>query len=155
MNFAQEILRSRWLSVRMQIALGIVFVFAAWPKLLDPPTFAKNIWAYDIVPGALINLQALIMPGVELVVGVALVLGLWRRGAAIVAALMLLVFMVALSWALIEGNPVHCSCFEINAAPKTDAELLYDLKLVLARDIGLLLMSAYVIWERSLRRFRR
>ena len=31
-----------WLSIRVQIALGAVFVAAAIPKILDPPAFAKN-----------------------------------------------------------------------------------------------------------------
>ena len=32
-----------WLVVRIQFLLGAVFLVAAWPKLLDPPGFAKAV----------------------------------------------------------------------------------------------------------------
>ncbi|MAE69710.1 MAG: hypothetical protein CME06_04480 [Gemmatimonadetes bacterium] len=146
MSRIRALLGGEWLAVRVQIGLGAVFVAAGWPKLVDPPSFAKNIWAYGLLPDGLINVQALTMPGIELVVGLALILGVWRRGAATVAAGLLLVFMVALSRALIEGNPVSCGCFDLHAAPKSDAELLRDLRMVLLRDVGLMAMALHGIW---------
>ena len=56
-----------WLTVRVQIALGAIFVAAAWPKLVDPPSFAHMIYNYRILPAGLINISALTMPWVELV----------------------------------------------------------------------------------------
>ncbi len=146
MSALRRLWGSEWLALRLQIALGAVFVAAAWPKLVDPPTFAKNIWAYDILPDALINLQAITMPAIELVVGLALVLGIMRRGAAGVAALLLLIFMGAIAWALFEGNPVQCSCFDLSAPVKSDAELLHELRVVFLRDVGLLAMAAHGCW---------
>ncbi|HEX3581263.1 MAG TPA: MauE/DoxX family redox-associated membrane protein, partial [Thermoanaerobaculia bacterium] len=55
-----------WLTIRVQIALGIFFVIASLPKLGDPPSFAHMVYNYRIVPGALINLMALTMPWIEL-----------------------------------------------------------------------------------------
>lgn len=148
MNLSRFI-RSEWLAVRAQIALGCIFLYAAWPKLVDPPSLAKNIWAYDIVPHGLVNLQAMWMPGVELVVGLALVAGLWTRPAAAITTGLLVVFIVALTWALLEGNPVNCSCFDLNAATKTEAELLAEMKGVIFRDVGMLVLSVYVWWWRG------
>lgn len=134
-------LRSEWLAVRVQIGLGAIFLYAAWPKLVDPPALAKNIWAYDIVPHGLINIQALWMPGIELVVGLALVLGIWRRAAAGITIGLLTLFIVALSWALLEANPVNCSCFDLNAAAKTPEELLAEMRGVIWRDVGMLALA--------------
>ena len=53
-------LRSEWLTIRTQMALGIVFLVAAWPKLLQPPVFAKNVWAYDMLPDVLVTAMALL-----------------------------------------------------------------------------------------------
>ncbi len=153
MSELTTLLRREWLAVRLQIALGVVFVVAAWPKLMDPPSFAKNIWAYDILPGQLINLQAMIMPGVELVIGLALILGFWRRGAALVSLVLLLIFGAAVSWALATGNPVHCGCFDVHAAARTDAQLFWGLKMVLLRDVGLLAITIYLLWYDPPRRF--
>ena len=62
----KEALASPWLTVRVQIALGLFFVVAALPKLVDPPSFAHMIYNYRIVPGAFVNVLALVMPWFEL-----------------------------------------------------------------------------------------
>ena len=68
-----------WLTIRVQIALGIIFIVAAVEKIADPPSFAHMIYNYRLVPGGLINISALAMPWVELLAGLALVLGVWTR----------------------------------------------------------------------------
>ena len=67
-------LASPWLTIRVQLALGVIFIAASLPKIVDPPSFAHMIYNYRIVPGALVNLSALTMPWIELLCGVALVL---------------------------------------------------------------------------------
>ena len=37
---AREALTHPWLTVRVKIALGAIFVAAAIPKIVDPPSFA-------------------------------------------------------------------------------------------------------------------
>ena len=149
MNRLREWVQSEWLTVRVQIALGAIFIAAALPKLADPPTFAKNVWAYGMVPDFLINAQALFMPSLEIVVGLALVLGLFPRAAASLCGILLVLFIVALSWSVITENPVNCSCFELDPSPKTCAELLGDMKWLILRDLGMLLMVAQILWVRG------
>ncbi|HEY6148860.1 MAG TPA: MauE/DoxX family redox-associated membrane protein, partial [Thermoanaerobaculia bacterium] len=85
-----EWLSHPWLTVRVQIALGAIFVVAALPKVLDPPSFAHMIYNYRLVPGAAVNALALVMPWVEILVGLALILGVWPREAAALAGFLLL-----------------------------------------------------------------
>jgi len=134
-----------WLSVRVQIALGIVFVIAAIPKIADPPAFAHMIYNYRLLPGPAINALALVMPWIELLVGVALILGIWKREAAIVAGILLLVFLVAIGVNLARGHAVDCGCFDVRSAGKTREELLAEMRWVLIRDVGLLLLVVQVI----------
>src|SRR5688500_6053754 len=89
-----------WLTVRVQIALGIIFVVAAWPKIVDPPSFAHMIYNYRILPGTLINISSLVMPWVEIVAGLALILGIWTRPARWIIGLLLAVFMIAIAFNL-------------------------------------------------------
>lgn len=150
MSALKSFLGSEWLAVRVQIALGCIFVAAAWPKLLAPPVFAKNVWAYDMLPDVLVTLMAVMLPAVELVVGLALILNFMPRAAAWVSVLMLLQFMIALAFnAYIRENPVNCSCFELNPAPKTCATLLWEMKELLLRDVAFLAMAALVIRVRG------
>jgi putative oxidoreductase len=122
-----------------------VFVIAALPKIADPPAFAHMIYNYRLLPGPAINALALVMPWVELLVGIALILGVWKREAAVVAGILLLVFLVAIGVNLARGHAVDCGCFDVRSAGKTREELLTEMRWVLIRDVGLLLLVVQVI----------
>ena len=143
---ARETLTHPWLTIRVQIALGAIFVVAAWPKIIDPPSFAHMIYNYRIVPGALINISALVMPWVELLAGLCLILGIWVRPARWVITAMLVAFIVAISINLLRGNAIDCGCFDVSAAGKTYEEKIRDMWIVVIRDLGMLLMCAQLVW---------
>jgi uncharacterized membrane protein YphA (DoxX/SURF4 family) len=142
----KSLLASPWLTIRVQLALGVIFIAAALPKIVDPPSFAHMIYNYRIVPGSLVNLSALAMPWVELLCGVALVLGIWRGTARTLIAAMLVTFIIAISINLIRGNAIDCGCFDVSAAGKSVEERLADMRFVIFRDLGMLLMTAQLWW---------
>jgi uncharacterized membrane protein YphA (DoxX/SURF4 family) len=143
---AREALNHPWLTIRVQIALGVIFVVAALPKLADPPSFAHMIYNYRLVPGSLINIAALIMPWLEVLCGLALILGIWTRPARNLIALMLLVFIIAISINLFRGNAIDCGCFNVADAGKTYEQRINDMRLDILRDLGMLLMVAQLWW---------
>jgi len=122
-----------------------VFVVAALPKIADPPAFAHMIYNYRLLPGGLVNVLALVLPWVELFAGLALILGVWKKEAAVVAAVLLLVFIVAIGINLARGHAVDCGCFDVRSAGKSREEMLAEMKWVLLRDLGLLLLAAQVL----------
>jgi uncharacterized membrane protein YphA (DoxX/SURF4 family) len=136
---------SPWLSIRVQLALGAIFVAAAIPKILDPPAFAHMIYNYRLLPGIAVNALALFLPWLELATGLALVIGFWRRTAAGITGILLLVFIAALSINLLRGNPVNCGCFDLRAADKPRAELLAEMRWTILRDAGILFLVAQVL----------
>ncbi len=146
MTRAGELLAHPWLTVRAQIALGLFFVVAALPKLVDPPSFAHMIYNYRVVPGPFVNAMALVMPWFELLAGLGLVLGIWRRSAAIWIGVLLVVFITAISFNLARGNAIECGCFDVAAAGKTVAERFLDMKIVVLRDVGMLLLVVQALW---------
>jgi putative oxidoreductase len=148
----RERLTHPWLTVRVQIALGAIFVAAALPKISDPPSFAHMIYNYRILPGGLINISALAMPWIELLAGLALILGIWTRPARTIVAGLLVVFMVAIAINLARNNAIDCGCFDVAAAGKTHAEQIRDMWIVLLRDAGMLLMVAQLVWAERARR---
>lgn len=141
-----ELLGHPWLTVRTQIALGIFFVVAALPKIADPPGFAHMIYNYRLVPGSLVNSMALAMPWLELLLGLALITGIWQRTAASLVAALLVVFTVAIGLNLLRGNPIDCGCFDVTAAGKSVEERFLDMKMVVVRDVGMLLLVAQGLW---------
>jgi len=138
----REALAHPWLTVRTQIALGLFFVVAALPKIADPPGFAHMVYNYKMVPGPLVNGMALVLPWAELLMGVALVAGIWRRTGAALVGILLVVFIAAISFNLMRGNAIDCGCFDVTAANLTREERLRDMWMVLLRDVGMLFLVA-------------
>lgn len=139
-------LSSPWLANRVEIILGIIFVIAAWPKIVDPPSFAHMIYNYRLVPSGLVNFSTIVMPWVELLAGLCLILGVWNRGARLIIAAMLVMFIIAISINLARDNAIDCGCFDVSAAGKSHEERIRDMWLVIIRDIGMLLMCAQLWW---------
>lgn len=136
-------LRNPWLTLAVEVALGAIFVAAALPKIADPPAFAHMIYNYRMLPGGVVNALALWLPWVELLAGAALVIGVGRRAAAGVFGVLLLVFIGAIGFNLLRGHAVDCGCFDVRSAGKSREALLRDMALVLARDVGMLLMVGW------------
>lgn len=104
----------------IRIALGIVFVYASIDKILHPAAFAQDVYNYQILPDALINITALILPWFELFLGTCLIVGILTPGALLSANALLIVFMIALIFNLSRGLNVHCGCFGTNVAGVAD-----------------------------------
>jgi uncharacterized membrane protein YphA (DoxX/SURF4 family) len=142
-------LASPWLTIRVQLALGVFFVAAALPKIVDPPSFAHMVYNYRIMPGGVVNLMALVMPWIELLCGLALILGIWTAAARAIVAAMLFVFIASISVNLARGNAIDCGCFDPSPRPKSRVERLDDMRFVIYRDLGMLLMVAQLWWAAS------
>jgi len=94
----------------MRLLLGFIFVYASISKIIDPQTFARSIDNYHMMPFGLENTMAVLMPWVELLVGVALIIGLYVDGAALLAGGMALMFIVAITQAILRGYNIECGC---------------------------------------------
>lgn len=105
-----------YLGWAFRVALGVVFIFAAAPKIADPLGFAKSIANYHLVPDALINAMAITLPWIELCCGLALVLGLSPRANLLAVEALLLVFIVAIVSAMSRGLDISCGCFSTATA---------------------------------------
>ncbi len=134
-----------WLTARVQFVLAAVFVVAGFGKIADPPGFAHEIHNYKLMPGFAVNAIAIALPWIEVVSGLALFVGLARRASARIMGVLLIVFILAISINLLRGRPVDCGCFGTSKVVKTEAERLRDMKWVVLRDAGLLLLVGQVI----------
>ncbi len=94
-----------------RIALGGLFLYAASTKIPDMAAFASEIANYRAFPPPAIPLLGAWVVGLELLVGLALALGIAARGAAAVTSGLLLVFIAVLSQALLRGIDLQCGCF--------------------------------------------
>jgi hypothetical protein len=134
-------LRNAWLHRVLGVALGAIFVYAAYGKIPDPRPLVTIIWNYRVLPAGPINLMAIYMPWMELVVGLALITGLKRRAAALWATGLLASFIVALGINALRGVNVACGCFSASAQEVHNAWVLVlrDLPMIAAAMVMLFL----------------
>lgn len=119
----------------LRIILGLVFIYASFAKILDPMAFAGIINNYQILPDSMISIVALILPWVEFLCGVLLLTGVMVKASSLMLSILLIVFMIALSYAGAKGIDIACGCFSNNP------ESTENITQLLVRDAVFLIMS--------------
>ncbi len=137
--------QGRWnfanlLFIAVRIVLGGAFVLASAHKILHPGAFAEIIYNYQILPDPLINLTAIILPWLELLLGLCLLVGIWLPGATLLGAFLLIVFEGSLVFNLARGLNVYCGCFSTTSAVSPDVSMGW----YILRD-GIFLVLALVV----------
>jgi uncharacterized membrane protein YphA (DoxX/SURF4 family) len=101
----------------LRLVLGLFFVYASLDKIWSPAAFAKIVYQWQVVGPVPSNLVAVTLPWVELLAGLLLVAGAWRRESALVIALLLLVFIVSAGSVMARGIDVeNCGCVSVAKA---------------------------------------
>ncbi len=129
------------IALAARLYLGGLFLLACWHKILDPHAFAVDIATYQMLPLALVNPLAIVLPWTELCAGVLLVLGLRTRAASLLVAAMLAMFTVAISVAVSKGLDLACGCFASQGAAEDPISWR-----TIVRDGAWLLLALYVVW---------
>lgn len=119
-------------------AFGAIFVAASADKILHPGAFAQVVYNYQLLPDGLVNLVAILLPWLEIVLGLLILSGLWLPGALCIANLLLIGFSSSLAYNLIRGLDVHCGCFAVSASAHTSVWIY------VVRDIAFLSLGAYL-----------
>src|SRR4051794_40960056 len=137
--------RADALGVVARVVVGGVWVVAGALKLPDPAENVRAVRAYQLLPESIVPLVGHALPGVEILVGVCLLLGLLIRPNAVLSAVLLLAFMIGISAAWARGLSIDCGCFGGGGGPAVNAQAKYPWEL--ARDLGLLLLSGWLFYR--------
>jgi putative oxidoreductase len=122
-----------------RLYLGAIFLLACWHKILHPAAFALDIATYQILPLGLVNLQAIVLPWVELAAGLMLLVGFRTRAAALLVAGMMAMFTVAIAIAVAKGLDMSCGCFASQGAVEDPISWR-----TILRDTSWFLLALYV-----------
>jgi uncharacterized membrane protein YphA (DoxX/SURF4 family) len=134
-----------WLGLAVRLVVGVVFIYAAYPKIARPGDFAWNIAMYQYLHYSNVNMLAIILPWVEMICGVTLIVGLWTRGSAVVVCGMCVMFIIALVHAIThEIEMTSCGCFSQEGAKALAAHREEVGTSLLYRDILMLFATGYV-----------
>lgn len=126
------------LRVVFRLLLGAIFVWAGLTKVQTPGFFAQTVGAYKILPHALVNPFAIVVPWIEMTAGLFLILGLWTRSSALVTLFLLLSFGVALGVNVYRGADLSCGCFGLGGGEAA-------LRHAMVRDLLLIVISAVLV----------
>ena len=141
-------LRGKWqqdglFALCARMILGTIFIYASIDKIHHPAAFAEAVYNYQILPDALINLTAIILPWLELLLGIFLILGVCLPGVVFLSNILLAVFFATMVFNLARGLDINCGCFSTSQIKSNLCMCLY-----MIRD-GIFLVPALYLFYRT------
>lgn len=103
-----------WLEWAIRLGIGFLFIYASIDKVLYPEKFAVVIYNYRILPYELVNLVAILVPWLEIAIGVTLILGIWLETSAFLLSGLTLGFTILIISAIVRGLNIECGCFTLS-----------------------------------------
>jgi putative oxidoreductase len=110
-------------TILVRIVLGGILMYASMDKLANMGDFLKIIHNYKMLPVSLENLLAIFLPWLEFITGFCLVIGKFNKGSLLIYNVLLIIFIIALSQALIRGLDINCGCFSVRPSSTSEVWL--------------------------------
>ncbi len=132
-------IKNKTLLVLFRLVLGGLFVYAGAVKVLGPLDFAQNIRNYRLVGQSLSFIAAVVLPWLEILAGVALAAGIWKRASALIISGLLVFFIVLTLVTIARGLDIDCGCFGAFSRKSGFGVILEDLGMLF---MGLCLLFA-------------
>lgn len=123
----------------VRLSLGVIFLAASYDKILHPQAFSLAVYQYQILPDSLVNLVALILPWLELLLGLSLMTNVWLPGAGVLSASLMIAFTGSLLFNHLRGLDIHCGCFSTDVSDGPAG--LWTI----VRDVIFLAMTLYLL----------
>ena len=126
-----------------RLVVGGVWIWAGLAKLADPLGSVRAVQAYELLPLSVAEPVGYALPAIEVVIGLALVVGVMSRGAAVISSVLFVGFVVGIASVWARGIEIDCGCFG-GGGYDPDASSKYPFEI--ARDVALLAASLLVVW---------
>lgn len=120
-------------------ALAILFFYSGVVKASDSNQFLVTLAPFTFVPDLWLLPLALGLPWFEILLGLGLLLPWTTRWAAAATALLMVLFIGVLWWALANDIVVSCGCFGEDETPSRSKMVA-----VIARDAVIGLLAAWL-----------
>lgn len=136
----------RWLLILGRLIIAGIFLYAGYEKAREPwIKFAVSVDEFKAVPDSWVQPIARILPWGEIALAIALISGILTRWFALIATLLLALFLGVGIRAYALGLTVDCGCFGAGHSGGIDAmwfvEHVAMLALGLAVTMGAFLMA--------------
>jgi len=139
-----KIFQNKYVIILFRLIVGGLFIAASISKLTNQEEFSRAIYNYKIPYfDSLINVSAIVIPGIELVAGLFLIFGIFSRGSSVIIGILLVMFIVFLTQAYARGLDISCGCFSLETVSQKS-----DILQRIIEDI-LLLFGTVMIFKYS------
>ena len=98
-------------SIALALVIGGAFIYAGALKVWDPVKFGEDISNFRIVPWSVGVRMAFYLPWLEILCGLAVIVGWLRSGALAILTGLMVVFIAATISAKMRGIDLDCGCF--------------------------------------------
>lgn len=130
-----------WLTLLARVVLGGTLLAAGALKVGNLQKSAMAVRAYELLPVSLANFIGYALPWIEIGVGLLLILGVATKTVAVIGAINMLVFIIAIAQAWARGLSIDCGCF--GGGGSVDPEDTKYLSEII-RDLGLFALGIYL-----------
>jgi len=99
-----------YMNFLVRMIIGAVFIWASYDKIIDPEKFSREISNYHIVPFGLENTIAIILPWIELIIGIGLIVGFYIDANTLITGCLIIIFNILIFQAMVRGFNIECGC---------------------------------------------
>ena len=125
-----------------RLGLATVWFLSGFAKAADPVQTRAAVRAFDVLPDGLVPPVAMVLPYLEIALGLLLVLGMVTRWAAVASAVLLVVFIAGVVQAMVRGLSIDCGCFG-GGGQVDPGQTAYWAEIL--RDLGFLALAIYLV----------
>ena len=140
MEIFNKIINNKYILLIARLVVALIFIFAAIPKIANPAEFAGEIARYNLMPNTFLNIMALALPWIELTAAIFLLLGIRLKANSVIISGMLLVFILAIGLAMVQGLNINCGCHTKGLAHKVGWGKILE-------DFGLMAFCAMIFFS--------
>lgn len=101
------------LAIPISMLLGFIFILAASSKLVDLSSFQKTVQGLSLLPQWIRGTAVLLLPGLELTVGLCLLCQIATKEASLIAGCLMIGFLLLSIHATFIGSTADCGCFKV------------------------------------------
>ena len=110
---AGEMTARAWVTLSLRVIMGAYFLYSGGNKIWGDTGihgFADAIGNYKLLPEAVVVPVAFFVPWAEIIAGLTLMLGVWRKGTILVMGGLVTGFIIFVSWAWKHQLVISCGC---------------------------------------------
>lgn len=131
-----------WTSPILRLAFGGVFIWAGVVKAYDPMKFLDDVRSFELLPDPYAGMVAMFLPWLEIIAGLAVISGVFRRGGFSLLNTSLVVFLAAILISWYRGIDIRCGCFGSSGGATSNYIQL------ITRDLFLLALGFWLTFDK-------